>query len=114
MMRPVDILGFEPPMFRGLSGSELTGTLLLSLLPGAACSLAARVVAGSWLWALPILVVAALLSVLGAGTALLRLKRNHVPNWYLQRLARRFARRAGLVWRDGVWRIDLGSGHVPG
>ena len=70
--------------------------------------------AGSWLWALPTLVLTAFLTALGAGTALVRLKRNHAPNWYLQRLARHVAPQAGLVWRDGVWRTDRRRGHVPG
>ena len=105
MMRPACDLEFEPPMFRGLSGSELTATLVLSLAPGLALSLLVCLWAGSLLWALPTLVATAFLSVLCAGTLLRGLKRNRTPNWYLQRLARQAARPAGLIWRDGVWRI---------
>lgn len=106
-MRPISNLGFEPPMFRGLSGTELTFTLILSLAPGIVLGLVAFLWTGSLLWIFPVLVVSALASVLCAGTVLLRLKCNHTPHWYLQRLARNFAESTGLVFRSGSWRTDF-------
>ncbi len=106
MTRPASPLGFEPPMFRGLSGTELTATILLSLIPGAAGAGLLCLWAGSLLWALPALVLNAFATVLLAGTALRNLKRNRPPNCYLQRAARHFGKSAGIVWREGPWRMD--------
>lgn len=106
MTRPACALGFEPPMFRGLGGTELTAVIVLSLGPGLAGSAVVCLWAGSLLWAPPVLVLSAFGSVLCGGTVLRRLKRNRSPNWYLQRAARRLGPRAGLVWRDGPWRTE--------
>ena len=106
MTRPASPLGFEPPMFRGLGGTELTAVILLSLGPGLVVAGLFCLWAGSLLWALPVLVVNAFATVLLAGTALRHVKRNRPPNWYLQRLARPFAAHADLVCRDGPWRVD--------
>ena len=105
-MRPAAPLGFEPPMFRGLSGTELTSVILLSTAPGSFVAIVVCVWLGSLLWALPVLVLSAFAAVLVAGTALRHLKRNRSPNWYLQNLARHFGHRADIVWHEGAWRMD--------
>ena len=105
-MRPVSSLGFEPPMFRGLSGTELTVAILLSLVPGLFLAVIACLIYGSWLWALPVMVLTAFATVLIGGTVLRRLKRNRPPNWYLQRWARFWSRRTELIHYQGAWRVD--------
>ncbi len=105
-MRPASPLGFEPPMFRGLSGTELTATIGLSLLPGIPLGILICMGAGSWLWVLPVLVASAFCTVLLMGSALRRIKRNRPPNWHLQYVARYGAAHLDLIWRDGSWRID--------
>ncbi len=93
-------------MFRGLSGTELTAAIGLSVVPGTAVAGLLCLWAGSLLWALPVLVLNAFGTVLFAGTVLRHLKRNRPSNWYLQRLARHFGRHADIIWRDGPWRIE--------
>ena len=105
-MRPASPLGFEPPMFRGLSGTELTAAIVLSLVPGVPAAGLVCLSAGSLLWALPVVVLSAFATVLLAGTALRRLKRNRPPHWYLQSLARRCGPRTGLICQHGAWRVD--------
>ncbi len=105
-MRPASPLGFEPPMFRGLSGTELTATIGLSMIPGMAVAGLLCLWVGSLLWVLPVLVLNAFATVLLAGTVLRHLKRNRPANWYLQRLARHFGRHADIIWRGGPWRIE--------
>lgn len=106
MTRPASPLGFEPPMFRGLSGTELTATIGLSMVPGMVGAGLLCLWVGSLLWILPVLVLNAFATVLLAGTVLRHLKRNRPSNWYLQRLARLFGRHAGIIWWEGSWRID--------
>ena len=93
-------------MFRGLSGTELTATIGLSMIPGMAVAGLLSLWVGSLLWALPVLVLNAFATVLLAGTVLRHLKRNRPANWYLQRLARHFGRHADIIWREGPWRIE--------
>ena len=93
-------------MFRGLSGTELTATIVLSAVPGVVEAGIFCFWAGSLLWALPVLVLNAFATVLLAGTVLRHLKRNRPANWYLQRVARRFGARADIVWREGPWRME--------
>ncbi|MCY3852505.1 MAG: DUF3487 family protein [Gammaproteobacteria bacterium] len=106
MTRPASPLGFEPPMFRGLSGTELTATIGLSMIPGMVGAGLLCLWAGSLLWVLPVLVLNAFATVLLAGTVLRHLKRNRPPNWYLQRLARHFGRQANIIWWEGPWRME--------
>lgn len=93
-------------MFRGLSGTELTATIMLSMGPGLLGAGIFCLWAGSLLWVLPVLVLNAFVSVLVSGTALRHLKRNRPPNCYLQRVARHFGRNANIVWRAGPWRME--------
>lgn len=93
-------------MFRGLSGTELTAAIVLSLAPGILVAAIVCIWAGSLLWLLPVLVFNAFATVLVAGTALRQLKRNRPANCYLQRAARRFGRGAGIIWREGSWRME--------
>ena len=106
MTRPASLLGFEPPMFRGLSGTELTAAIVLSVAPGTVGAGIFCFWTGSLLWALPVLVLNAFITVLLAGTVLRHLKRNHPPNCYLQRVARHFGRSANIIWREGSWRVE--------
>ncbi len=105
-MRPACTLGFEPPMFRGLTGTELTATVVLSLVPGVLLAGVVTLWTGSLLWILPVLVAVAFITVLCAGTVLRRLKRNRPPNWHMQCLARYWVRPAALICRSGVWRVE--------
>ena len=93
-------------MFRGLSGTELTAAIVLSIAPGMVEAGIFCLWAGSLLWALPVLVLNAFATVLLAGTALRHLKRNRPPNCYLQHVARHFGRSANIIWREGAWRIE--------
>ena len=93
-------------MFRGLSGTELTATIMLSAIPGSVGAVFLCLWVGSLLWALPVLVLNAFATVLFAGTALRRLKRNRPPNWYLQCLACRLGRSVNVIWREGAWRME--------
>ncbi len=93
-------------MFRGLSGTELTAAIVLSLVPGVPAAGIVCMSAGSLLWALPVVVLSAFATVLLAGTALRSLKRNRPPHWYLQRLALWCGPRTGLICQHGAWRID--------
>ena len=93
-------------MFRGLSGTELTAAIVLSMIPGMVEAGIFCLWTGSVLWALPVLVLNAFATVLLAGTVLRHLKRNRPPNCYLQRVARHFGRRANIIWREGPWRIE--------
>ena len=93
-------------MFRGLSGTELTATIMLSMVPGMVEAGIVCLWAGSLLWILPVLVLNAFITVLIAGTALRHLKRNRPPNCYLQRVARHFGRGANIVWGEGPWRME--------
>ena len=93
-------------MFRGLSGSELTATIGLSMIPGMVGAGLLCLWVGSVLWILPVLVLNAFATVLLAGTVLRYLKRNRPSNWYLQRLARYFGQHADIIWREGFWRIE--------
>lgn len=93
-------------MFRGLSGTELTAAIVLSMVPGLVEAGIFCLWTGSLLWALPILVLNAFATVLVAGTALRHLKRNRPANWYLQRVTRHFGKSADIVWREGSWRME--------
>ncbi len=105
-MRPACALGFEPPMFRGLTGTELTAVIFLSLVPGLLFAGVVVLWTGSLLWVLPVLVAAAFLMVLCAGTMLRRLKRNRPPNWHLQYFARHWGRHLNLVRPRKIWRVE--------
>lgn len=93
-------------MFRGLSGTELTATIGLSMIPGMVVAGLFCLWIGSLLWILPVLVLNAFATVLFAGTVLRHLKQNRPANWYLQRLARHCGQRADIIWREGPWRIE--------
>ena len=93
-------------MFRGLSGTELTATIMLSMVPGMVEAGIFCLWAGSLLWVLPVLVLNAFVTVLLAGTALRHLKRNRHSNCYLQHVARHFGRSVNIVWREGPWRME--------
>ena len=93
-------------MFRGLSGTELTATIVLSMIPGLLGAGIFCLWVESLLWALPVLVLNAFATVLLAGTALRHLKRNRPPNCYLQLVARHFGRSADIIWREGPWRME--------
>lgn len=93
-------------MFRGLSGTELTATIGLSVIPGLLGAGLLCLWVGSLLWILPVLVLNAFATVLLAGTVLRHFKRNRPPNWYLQRLARHFGQQANIIWREGPWRME--------
>ena len=93
-------------MFRGLSGTELTAVIVLSMFPGLLGAGVFCLWVGSLLWALPVLVLNAFATVLIAGTVLRHLKRNRPANWYLQNVARHLGRSADIVWREGAWRVE--------
>ena len=105
-----DRVDIEPPIFKGCSSSELLAMLVVSILAWIPLSLLLAFAIGKAAFALAILAVGVIGSVVLGATCFQRIKRNRPDHYYVHAVMRLLhASRLHtfpLVWRSGYWDID--------
>ena len=105
-----DRVDIEPPIFKGCSSSELLAMLVVAILAWIPLSLLLAFAIGKAAFALAILAVGVIGSVVLGATCFQRIKRNRPDHYYVHGAMRLLhASRLHtfpLVWRSGYWDID--------
>jgi conjugative transfer region protein (TIGR03750 family) len=105
-----DRVDIEPPIFKGCSSSELLAMLVVAILVWIPLSLLLAFAIGKVAFALAILAVGVIGSVVMGATCFQRIKRNRPDHYYVHGAMRLLhASRLHtfpLVWRSGFWDID--------
>jgi conjugative transfer region protein (TIGR03750 family) len=105
-----DRVDIEPPIFKGCSSSELLAMLVVAILMWIPLSLLFAFAIGKVAYALAILAVGVIGSVVLGASFFQRIKRNRPDHYYVHGAMRLLhASRLHtfpLVWRSGFWDID--------
>lgn len=105
-----DRVDIEPPIFKGCSSSELLAMLVVAILVWIPLSLLLAFAIGKLAFALAILAVGVIGSVVMGATCFQRIKRNRPDHYYVHGAMRLLhasrLHTSPLVWRSGFWDID--------